>query len=242
VTARPPVISVKETVAWACRILALHGHGDLTLGHVSARAGDRIFMKRKGLGLEEITPRDVQELDLDGRKRAGPGTVHLEVVLHTEVYRARPDVGAVIHTHPMHSTAFGATDAGLRVLTHDGLLFPEGIGVFNETADLVTTPDGGRAVARALGARRAVVLRNHGTLVVGKDVQWAVLTALTLERALALQALASQFGTLRPIADALIGPLHASKYRDMFTTEYWEYWIRMLRARGLAGGMPARRR
>jgi ribulose-5-phosphate 4-epimerase/fuculose-1-phosphate aldolase len=220
----------------------MHGHGDLTLGHVSARAGDRVFIKRKGLGLDEVTPRDVQEIDLDGRKVAGPGTVHLEVVLHTEVYRARPDVGAVVHTHPMHSTAFGATNGTLRYLTHDSLMFPEGIGSFEESADLVTTAEGARGLARALGGRRAVLLRNHGTLVVGKDVQWAVLTALTLERALQMQAIASGYGALRPIPDLLIEPLHTSKYRNSFMDEYWDYWLRALRARGLAKGMPARAR
>ncbi len=240
--ARTSAPALKETVAWACRILAMHGHGDLTLGHVSARAGDRVLIKRKGLGLEEVTPRDVQEVDLDGRKVAGPGKVHLEVVLHTEVYRARADVGAVIHTHPIHSTAFGATDGTLRYLTHDSVLFPDGIGMFDESADLVTTAEGGRALARALGGRRAVLLRNHGTLVVGKDVPWAVLTALTLERALHVQTVASGFGGLRPIPEALVGPLHTSKYRDMFTDEYWDYWLRTLRARGLAKGMPAARR
>lgn len=240
--ARTSVPALKETVAWACRILAMHGHGDLTLGHVSAGAGDRVLIKRKGLGLEEVTPRDVQEVDLDGRKLAGRGNVHLEVVLHTEVYRARADVGAVIHTHPVHSAAFGATGGTLRYLTHDSLLFPDGIGMFEESADLVTTAEGGRALARALGGRRAVLLRNHGTLVVGKDVPWAVLTALTLERALQMQAVASGFGDLRPIPDALVAPLHTSKYRDMFTDEYWDYWLRILRARGLSKGMPATRR
>jgi L-fuculose-phosphate aldolase len=237
-SARASTAALKVAVAWACRILAMHGHGDLTLGHVSARAGDRVLIKRKGLGLEEVTPRDVQEVDLDGRKRAGPGNVHLEVVLHTEVYRARRDVGAVIHTHPVHSTAFGATTGTLRYLTHESLLFPDGIGVFDDTADLVTTVDGGRALARALGSRRAVLLRNHGTLVVGKDVPWAVLSALTLERALQMQAVAGGLGELRPIPESLVGPLHTSKYRDMFTDEYWAYWLRTLRARGLAKGMP----
>lgn len=241
-TARRSVPALKDAVAWACRILAMHGHGDLTLGHVSARAGDRVLIKRKGLGLEEVTPRDVHEVDLDGGKVAGPGSVHLEVVLHTEVYRARPDVGAVIHTHPVHSAAFGATGGTLRYLTHDSLLFPDGLGVYDESADLVTTAEGGRALARALGGRRAVLLRNHGTLVVGKDVPWAVLTALTLERALHIQAVASRFGDLRPIPDAVVRSLHTSKYRDMFTNEYWDYWLRTLRARGLAKGMPASRR
>jgi L-fuculose-phosphate aldolase len=238
---RATTAALKTDVAWACRILAMYGHGDLTLGHVSARDGERVLIKRKGLGLEEVTPRDVQIVDMDGRKVAGPGTMHLEVVLHTEVYRARADVGAVVHTHPMHSTALGATGGRLQYLTHDALLFPEGIAIFDDTVDLVTTAEGGQALARALGSRRAVLLRNHGTLVVGKDLRWAVLAAVTLERALQMQATASPLGELRPIPDALVATLHLSKYRDAFTGEYWDYWIRTLRARGLAKGMPGLR-
>ena len=60
--------SLREQVAWSCRILALGDHGDYTLGHVSARSADgqHMLMKRYGLGLEEVTPDDVLRLDLDG--------------------------------------------------------------------------------------------------------------------------------------------------------------------------------
>src|SRR5690606_18094205 len=95
-----------EQVAWACRILAMHGHGDFTLGHASVRDGDLVHMKRNGIGLEEVNPADVLSIDLDGRKVAGEGLVNLEAVLHTAVYRARPDVFAVIHTPPPYPTAF----------------------------------------------------------------------------------------------------------------------------------------
>lgn len=163
---------LREQVAWACRILALHGHSDLTLGHVSARrpVGDSYYLKSKGLGLEEVTPEDVVGLDLNGGRIWGQGEVHLEAPLHTEVYRARPDVGAVVHTHPPMTTALGATTAGLEFLNHDGVLFPDGVGTFEETPELITMPLQGEAVAKALGMRRAVLLRNHGVLVVGQDI------------------------------------------------------------------------
>lgn len=238
-TARGPSDGeLRVQVAWACRILAAYGHGDLTLGHVSARAGDRVFMKRKGLALEEVAPRDVLVLDLAGRRVRGNGPVHLEVPLHTEVYKARPDVGAVIHTHPIYATALGAAEATLLPLSHDALLFPDGLAVFDDTADLIMSAEVGADIARALGTRRAVLLRNHGVLVVGKDVRWAVFAALTLERAIMVQAVASRLGEPRPIPAALLGPLHASKYRDEFMDEYWAYWLRTVRRMGLDEGMP----
>ncbi len=194
--------SLREQVAWACRILALEGYADLTLGHVSGRApgDDLVHIKRKGVALDEVDADDVIELDLRHDEVPLAPDMHLEAVLHTEVYRARPDVGAVVHGHPPFATAFAATGATLEMLTHDSVLFSDGVAVFEETPDLITEAAQGRAVAQALGDLRALVLRNHGVLVVGKSVPWAVLTALTLERAIRLQSIAQTLGTLRPIA------------------------------------------
>src|SRR5436190_21415708 len=107
--------SLREQVAWACRILAAEGYADLTLGHVSARGPDgEIWIKRKGVALDEVEPDDVVLAD-----DAGGADLHLETVLHTSVYRERADVGAVVHGHPPHATALAATGADLELLTHD---------------------------------------------------------------------------------------------------------------------------
>jgi ribulose-5-phosphate 4-epimerase/fuculose-1-phosphate aldolase len=232
--------ALREQVAWACRILAAEGYSDLTLGHVSARDADgtTVHIKRKGVGLEEVLPEDVVEFDLaDGAPPASP-EMHLEAVLHSEVYLARPDVGAVVHGHPPYATAFSATDAPFELLTHDGVLFADGLGLFDETPELITDTAQGRAVADALGMRRAVLLRNHGVLVVGKDVPWAVLTAVTLERAIRLQSIAATLGPLRPIPTERARAMHDEKYQDRFVVEYWEAWIRELRRRRAIDGMP----
>ena len=212
---------LKEQVAWACRILALEGYSDLTLGHVSARASDGgVLIKRKGVALGEVEPEDVVELGDESVP------LHLETVLHTEVYRARPDVGAVVHGHPPYATALAATEARLELLTHDAVLFKDGIARYNESADLITEPEQGQAVARALGSHRAVLLRNHGVLVAGKDVAWAVLGAVTLERAIAMQSVAGSLGRLRPIPPDWAERLYPEKYTDRLVEEYWASWIR----------------
>jgi L-fuculose-phosphate aldolase len=223
--------SVREQVAWACRIIAAEGYADLTLGHVSARDPDGVvWIKRKGVALDEVEPEDVVQLgDTDAN-------LHLETVLHEGVYRARADVGAVIHGHPPYATALGATRADLEILTHDGILFADGVGRFSDP-DLIVEDEQGDAVAAALGRRRAVLLENHGVLVVGKDVPWAVLTAATLERAARLQSIAATLGKLRPIALELARELEPVKYRDEFVAEYWQAWQRQVaRAGGRPGG------
>jgi L-fuculose-phosphate aldolase len=232
--------SLKEQVAWACRILALEGYSDLTLGHVSARApGSPIaYIKRKGLGFDEIEPDDVIPLDLHADDAFDSPEMHLEAALHTEVYKFCPGVGAVIHGHPPLATALGATDGELQYLTHDSVLFADGLSFFEETPELIQVTDQGRAVAECLGTRRAVILRNHGVLVVGKDVAWAVLAAVTLERALRLQAIAGSLGEYRAMSREWAQRLFPVKYHDRLVAEYWEAWIRRVRRQSLDHGMP----
>lgn len=229
------VQSVREQVAWACRILALEGYADLTLGHVSARPADSetVYIKRKGVALDEVEPNDIVELD------DPTAVLHLETVLHTEIYAQRPDVGAVVHGHPPYATAFGATNARLELLTHDAVLFADGVSFFDETAELITEQEQGSAVAEALGSRRAVILANHGVVVADKDVRWAVLSAITLERAIRLQAIASTLGELRPIPKQLAERMLADKYQERFVDEYWAAWIRRAQRAGADQGMPA---
>ena len=231
--------SPHNDVAWACRILAMDGHGDFTLGHVSVRDGDVVHMKPNGIGLEEVSPGDVLTIDLDGVKLAGAGPVHLEAVLHTAVYRARPDVGSVIHTHPPYSTALGATDAGLQLLNHDAVLFKDGLAYFDDTAELIVSPAQGASVAQALGDKRAVIMRGHGVLMTGDTVPWAVYGALTLERVIRIQAIATALGPLRPMTPEMAAKVYPDKYRDEFIGAYWRFLIRQARRAGLAGGMES---
>src|SRR5207244_586762 len=165
--------------------------------------------------VDRVEPEDVVEVDDEEAE------LHLETVLHTGVYAARPDVGALVHGHPPFATALAATGAELELLTHDAVLFADGLGRFEDPA-LIVDDEQGAGVAAALGSRRAVLLRNHGVLVAGKDVAWAVLAAVTLERAARLQSIAVTLGPLQPISRELAGRLHPVKYQDRFVAEYWE--------------------
>ncbi len=237
-----PGDDVKARVAWACRILASEGYQDLTLGHVSARdrqRPDRIWIKRRGVTLAEVTAADVIEFELGADLRDASDEMHLEAVLHTEVYRRRDDVGAIVHGHPPYATAFGATDAELLHLTHDALMFARGVAVYDGSPDLITEPEQGSEVGEALGERSVVLLRNHGVLVAERDLSWMVLAAVTLERAVMLQSIAATLGKPRPIDPALIDDLHRRKYNDGLVGEYWRAWVRELRRRGLGQGMEA---
>ena len=229
---------LRTQVAWSCRILAMHGHADMTLGHVSVRNKENVvYIKRKDIGLDEVTPEDVLAIDLNGNLLGGTGGLHLETLLHTEVYKVRNDVNAIAHTHPPHATALGATDATLEMINHDAVLFYDGLGNFDQTAGLITSSELGKLVARSLGSHRAVLMRNHGVLVVGRNVPWLTYAALTLERAIKFQVIAASLGQLTPLGVDVAEKLFAEKYRDEFIKAYWRYLIRQAHANGYAFDM-----
>lgn len=226
---------LRERVATGCRVIALEGYLDLTLGHVSARnPGDRtIWIKRKGVALDEVEPCDVLSLDIDDPTAFDDSDHHLEAVMHTEIYRARPEVGSVIHGHPVYGAALGSTDGKLLFLTHDAVLFADGIGDYDDGPSLIMNREQGQRVAQALGSRRAALLRNHGVVVAGEDVRWAVLAAVTLERAIRFQATAALLGQPRPIELEDARRLLPLKYQDGLLDDYWAAWERRVHGRAV---------
>lgn len=175
-------------------MLAENGHSDLVWGHVSLRDGEGrgLWMKRSGLGFEELLETDIQLIDLDGTVVSGEGAAHLERFIHTEILRSRPDVHCVIHTHPESATTFAATGLPLQPIAHEATMFvPPDIARFTETGDLIRTAELGRLVAHALGERNALLLVNHGVVVVGATMEEAVFSAVLLEKACRMQLIAS---------------------------------------------------
>lgn len=220
----------------AGRILDDADQGDLTRGHVSLRVpGDpaHFYMKPHSQGLDEITPENIVVCNLAGEKIGGGGRRHSEVFIHSEIYKARPEVMSVIHTHPTHAVAFSATGARLLPISQPSVAFADGLPYFTETIDLIRTPQMGAAVARALGACKAVLLRNHGVAVVGASVEEATVLALLLEEACRIQLLATAGGGVGAQFDAeSIQSLHHNITRPEQYTINFEY-LRRRAERGL---------
>lgn len=215
-----------EKVVLACHILAAEGHGDMILGHVSARlpGEDSVLMKAAGLGLEEVTAADIVEIDLDGVQLAGSGRRHSEYPIHTEVYRARPDVGAVVHTHPPHAVALAATGATIEAIGHEGALFA-GVPVFAETTTLICAAEQGAAVAACLGEGKAVLLRNHGIVVAGASIEEAAVYAILLEKAARVQLLAGESGR-RTTASSELACKVEQIYHEKNILDFFAYFTR----------------
>ena len=181
---------LKQRMIEAGRILEQAGQGDWTRGHISVRvpdAPDRFYMKASKIGLEEIELDNIITVNLDGEKIAGEHGRHNEVFIHSEVLRARAEINAVVHTHAPHAVSFSALGKPLQAIGHPGAIFAEGLPVFSETTELITTIDRGRAVAATLGEHGAMLLQNHGLVTAAPTIEQAVYLALSLENACMMQ-------------------------------------------------------
>lgn len=199
---------LREKVAIAHRILHQQGLADY-LGHASARipGTDRFYIKGIILSLQKTTGKDVVMVDLDGKLIEGTGKPPAEVVLHGEMYRARPDVGGVVHSHQKWACAFGIAGARILPVLHPGIssVVAKPIPVF-DSAELITKPEQAREVARLLGNGPVCHLRNHGVVVVGRSIEEAVYRSVNLERQAELNFIALQIGTPKAIPDNIREP------------------------------------
>nr|BFE36048.1 hypothetical protein GCM10010200_082990 [Actinomadura rugatobispora] len=213
-------------------MLAAHGNADLIWGHLSLRdpGGAGTWLKAAGHGMEEITAERVVLIARDGTLLAGDGRVHLEYPIHTEIMAARPDVGAVVHSHAESAVAFAATGLPLHPIGHEGTLFwPPDIARFTATGDLIRDRALGRAVAEAIGDRNALLLHRHGLVTTGPDVPTAVMTAIFLEKACRTQLqVAAVTGTYDHSDKAEALAKRARCYAPEQLDAAWNYLLRTL--------------
>ena len=224
---------LREQVALGCRILALEDQGDFVWGHVSARDPDGrgVWMKAASWGFEEVGREQVILVSWDGEVLAGEGRRHAEYPIHTELMRARPDVGAVVHTHAPWAVAFASTEQPLRPVSHEATLFvPPEVARFTETGDLILTRELGASLAGVVGSRNAAFMVHHGIVTCGVDVVTAVMTAVLLERACRTNVRALAAGgpqTWSSDEEALSKREHC--YPPALLQQAWDYLARRLR-------------
>ena len=196
-------------------------------------------MKASTFGFEEITRDQVILVGFDGDVLDGDAPRHSEWPIHTEVMRTRGDVGSVVHSHPPHCIAIGASGQPMRPVSHAGTLFvPPDVPRFTKTAELIVTPEMGRDVAAELGVEHALFLVNHGIVTAGKDVRDAVIRAVLLEKAAHQQLLVHACGGPRrwsPDDEAL--RKRETVWAEHHLAMLWNYLTRRLEvAAGGVGG------
>jgi ribulose-5-phosphate 4-epimerase/fuculose-1-phosphate aldolase len=200
--AAPDPALIDDLVA-ANRILYREGVVD-GFGHVSARHDKEPgrFLLARSMAPGLVTADDILVLDLDGNAVAGGGrTLYLERFIHSEIYKARPDVAAVVHSHSPSVIPFGATAVALKPIYHMSAFLGAGAPVFeirdsggDDTDMLIRSPALGAALARRLGTAAVALLRGHGNVVVAASLQLAVFRAVYTEINARLEAEALLLG------------------------------------------------
>jgi ribulose-5-phosphate 4-epimerase/fuculose-1-phosphate aldolase len=229
--------ALKSTIACAVRLLTAEGLMDMN-GHVSARPGaDQVLINSRGAGRHTVRAADIVAVDLRGRPLAGEGDPPVEIPIHTRIYAARPDVRAVAHLHPQFATAFTIAGRPLVPVFQLGAVFPiEGLPVYDDP-DLIKTDQEGDAVARALGSGRAVLLRGHGVVVVGEDVETCFTTSIWLEENAKHLFRSSALGTPRVFTPHMAQRVRGSLWQPAILLKTWNHYVAKGRREGVLDGI-----
>ena len=250
------VESVEETIATACRLLGHLGLVRETTGHVSARLDDsRMLIRCRGrdeAGLVFTQAEAVRSVSFDGQDLDGAGAYETpsELPIHGEIYRARPEVKAVVHAHPRASLIctllglelqpiFGAFDPNAMALAAAGIpIFPRSI--------LIRERAVGEALVRCMGYKHVCILRGHGIVTTGASVQEATIRAIQLETLASITLEIAKAGGKPEV----ISPEDQEYFRRLRETQdqkaqahgadvfqwTWRHYIRLLAA---SAGSPA---
>lgn len=187
---------LKAKVAQATRMLAAEGI-IASSGHVSVRIPntDRILIGPADVSRDILTADDIVTSDVNAKRLEGKGPQPLETEIHAGIYRARPDVMSVVHSHPVHSVVFSITKKPILPVSVHGAIFSDGVPTFEHVGH-VNTRELGDGLARVLGMHRAALIKMHGAVIVGASLEEAFVAALQLEENAEKQLWAEATGTV----------------------------------------------
>ena len=227
---KPSPESIKDLVA-ANRILFREGVVD-GFGHVSVRheGNPARFLLARNIAPGTVTAADILEYDLDGNPVNARGrSSYLERFIHGEIYRARPDVHAVVHSHSPSVIPFGVTKQPLRPIFHMSGFLGTSVPVFEireaggpATDMLIRDRRLGAALAATLGPAPFALMRGHGAVAVGESIKQAVVRAVYAEVNARLQGEALRLGEVNFLNEREAAS--AAKTIDSVLDRPWDLW------------------
>ena len=222
-------------VARASRALAVAGLFDMH-GHISVRDGDAIWINDRGSSRISVTPAQVAVVRVsDGA--ALRGEPPSETALHLGAYRARPDIGSVAHFHPLFATAFAVAGRPLVTAYNAAAHFGPEVPVYDDP-DLIKSDEQGDAVAAALGARCAALLRGHGVIVAESDVPTCVTASLFLEESARRLAATVPLGEPKRFTADEIRRVATSIWQPFVIAKTWRDAMERARLAGVLDDLP----
>lgn len=220
--------SLRQKVALTCRILFDNGHDSGLAGQITARTGTpgEFFTQRLGLGFDEISEYNLLRVNEDLTVLEGDGMANPANRFHAWVYRARPDVNCIVHTHALHSAALGMLEQPLIISHMDNCVLYDDVAFVGKWPGIPVGNEEGEFIAGALGDKRALLLSHHGLLIAGSTVEEACVLAIAFERAARMQLLAASSGAIQPIDPALGAEAHDWILRPKRNSVAFDYYAR----------------
>jgi L-fuculose-phosphate aldolase len=201
--------SSRQKLALTCRILSDAGHDSGLSGQVTARAGAGEFVTLPwGRGFDEIAASNLLTVDHELRVVEGVGSPNPANRFHGWIYRARPDVNCIVHTHPLHTSALSMLEVPLTISHTDSCVLQGEVGFLPLWPGLPLGNTEGEIIAAALAGKKSLLLAHHGLIATADTIEEACVVALQFERAARLQLLAMAAGEIAPI-----DPVNASEAR-----------------------------
>jgi HCOMODA/2-hydroxy-3-carboxy-muconic semialdehyde decarboxylase len=205
-------------------------------GHISVRnpqRADRFFIAR-AMAPALVTPEDIVELDLDCKVYDEQNRrTYLECAIHSEIYRVRPDVQSVVHSHSPTVIPFGVTGNRLRPICHMSGFLGGSTPIFEirdveglRTDLLVSNQKRGKALAQTLGNATVALLRGHGNVVVGHSIKQSVYRAIYTENNARLQLQAQTLGQVTFLSAEESEETTAMQDLDSHLQRPWELWVK----------------
>lgn len=218
----------QETMAQACRILAMTGQEAGLAGQISVRSErpGAYWTLRFGLGFDEATPGDFIEVDRDLNTLTGEGMANPATRFHLWVYDARHDVNSMVHTHSPWASALAAARQPLVISQMDMTPLHNDCAFLGEWPGVPIADHEGVIISEAIGKKRAIILAHHGYLTAGSTCEEATYLSVYLERAARLQIRAQAFGPLTPVDDTLAAEAHDYLLKPAIVDATFAYWAR----------------
>jgi L-fuculose-phosphate aldolase len=218
--------STEALLAACCRILAAEGHESGLAGQVTARAEKpgTWWTLQFGYGFDEATAERMVLVDEDLKPLRG-GRPNPGVRFHIWIYRNRPDVQAIVHTHAPHASALAATGKPLKTIHMDSAML-HGTAHLPEWPGVPVADDEGRIISGALGNAKTILLANHGLLTAGSSVEEATYLAVFFERAARMQLRAMAAGGFKEVKPELAEEAREFLLQPSIVRGTFAYWAR----------------
>jgi len=193
--------NLRQKLALTCRILFDNGHDSGLAGQITARTNTpgEFYTQRLGLGFDEITEDNLLLVDENLNVLEGDGMPNPANRFHSWIYRVRPDVNCIIHTHAAYTVALGMREESLVVSHMDNCVLYDDVAFVAQWPGIPVGNEEGEFIASALGDKRALLLSHHGLLIAGRSVEEACILAIAFERAARVQLLAGGADRIKPI-------------------------------------------